>query len=103
RSTLVPREAGMQSLVLKCAAASVVALAACAAALAQRAGQSISIQHGVVVETEPVELGSAAGSGALVGGLAGFATSSGRRSSRRVRDALIGSAIGGAVSGAQGG
>ncbi|HEU4620473.1 MAG TPA: hypothetical protein VFV10_20735, partial [Gammaproteobacteria bacterium] len=57
-----------------------------------------SIQHGVVVETKSVELGSAAGGGALVGGLAGFATSSGRNSSRRVRDALIGSAIGGAVS-----
>src|SRR5690606_18705616 len=93
----------MQPFVLTCAAASVVSLVLCAPAAAQRAGQSISIQHGVVVERQDVELGSAAGGGALVGGLAGFATSSGRSSSRRVRDALIGSAIGGAVSsGAQG-
>jgi len=93
----------MQSLVRKCAAAAAVSLLFCAPASAQRAGQSITIQHGVVVETQRVDLGSEAGSGALVGGLAGFATSSGRRSSRRVRDALIGTAIGGAVSsGAQG-
>lgn len=93
----------MESLALKCAAASAVALAFCAPATAQRAGQSISIQHGVVVEAEKVDLASAAGGGALVGGLAGFATSSGRSSSRRVRDALIGTAVGGAVAGGRGG
>jgi len=94
----------MQSIALKCAVASAATLACCCtAAIAQRAGQSISIQHGVVTERQDVELGAQAGGGALVGGLAGFATSSDRRASRRVRDALIGSAIGGAVSaGAQG-
>lgn len=71
--------------------------------MAQRSGQSITIQHGMVVERQNVDLNAAAGGGALIGGLAGFAASSGRRSSRRARDALIGSAIGGAVSaGAQG-
>jgi len=90
----------MRSLVLRCAAATAVSLVWCAPATAQRSGQSISIQYGVVAERENVELSSAAGGGALVGGLAGFATSSGRSSSRRVRDALIGSAIGGAASAA---
>jgi len=89
----------MRSILRKCALAASVAC--CTTALAQRAGQSISIQHGVVVEAQSVEIGSASNTGALVGGIAGLA--SGRSSSRRARNALIGSAVGGAVaSNAQG-
>src|SRR5690606_33729595 len=64
-------ETAMRSLVLRCAAATAVSLVWCAPATAQRSGQSISIQYGVVAERENVELSAAAGGGALGGGLAG--------------------------------
>jgi len=87
----------MQSLAVNIAALTLGSLCVVAAATAQRAGSSIAIQHGVVVEAKSVEMDGAGGTGALVGGLVGYATSSGR-SSRRVRDALIGSAVGGGVA-----
>ncbi|HEX6998770.1 MAG TPA: hypothetical protein VF322_11535 [Gammaproteobacteria bacterium] len=72
-------------------------------AFAQRAGQSITIQHGTVSAAMPVDMPTdASGRGALVGGIAGYATA-GRSSSRRARNALIGSAIGGAVGSSRGG
>ncbi|NND56924.1 MAG: hypothetical protein HKN57_06710, partial [Xanthomonadales bacterium] len=60
-----------------------VALTISANADAQRSGQSMSVQTGVVVAAQAVNLQSAAGRGALVGGIAGYATSSSRRSSSR--------------------
>jgi outer membrane lipoprotein SlyB len=71
-----------------------------AAAWGQRSGQSISIQHGVVVEARSVDLEAQAGQGAAMGGLAGYAISSGRSSSRRARNAILGTAIGAAASSA---
>jgi outer membrane lipoprotein SlyB len=69
-------------------------------AWAQRAGQSVSIQHGVVTEARSVDLQAEAGGGAMVGGLAGYALSSGRSSSTRARNAILGTAIGAATASA---
>jgi outer membrane lipoprotein SlyB len=72
------------------------------AAWAQRAGQSISIQHGVVTDVRSVDLqaeGNAAG-GALIGGIAGYALSGGRRNAVRNRNAILGTAIGAAAASA---
>lgn len=88
----------MESFAAKLAALSLGSLCVMAAATAQRAGNSISIQNGIVVEAKGVEMSGAGGTGALVGGLIGYATSSGNRSSRRVRDGLLGSALGGGVA-----
>ena len=48
------------------------ALLFCSDAFAQRAGQSMSVQTGVVVASRSVDLQSEAGRGALVGGVAGY-------------------------------
>ena len=87
------------------------ALLLCSDAFAQRAGQSMSVQTGVVVAARSVDLQSEAGRGAVVGGVAGAAgaalsscpagaalTSSNRSSSRRVRNTLIGAGTGAAIS-----
>ncbi len=67
--------------------------------LAQRAGQSMSVQTGVVVAARSVDLQSEAGRGALVGGVAGAAlTSSSRSSSRRARNTILGAGAGAAVA-----
>ena len=68
-------------------------------AQAQRSGQSMSVQTGVVVAAQAVNLQSAAGSGAAVGGVLGFATTSSRQgSSRRARNTILGAAAGGAIA-----
>ena len=73
-------------------------------ALAQRAGQSMSIQTGVVIAAQAVNLQSAAGRGAVVGGVAGLATTSSNRStSRRIRNTAIGAGTGALIArGAEG-
>lgn len=80
------------------AAALVAALAASVAvepAMAQRAGQSISVQYGVVSGAREVDLKSGAvPAGALVGGTIGLISASDKRSSKKVRNAVIGSAAG---------
>jgi len=70
------------------------------AASAQRAAQSVAIQHGTVIEARSVDLKAEASSGALVGGLAGYAMSSGRSSSRRARNAILGTGNGTGASSA---
>jgi len=70
----------------------VALLAPIATASAQRAGQSVAIRHGTVIEARSVDLQAEAGRGAMVGGLAGYAMSSGRSSSRRARNAILGTA-----------
>ena len=68
-------------------------------ASAQRSGQSMSIQTGIVVAAQAVNLQSAAGRGAVVGGVVGLAaTSSNRSSSRRARNAAIGAGTGALIS-----
>jgi hypothetical protein len=69
-----------------------------ATAWAQRAGQSVSIKHGIVTDAREVDLEGEAGRGALVGGLAGAALSGGRSSSTRARNAILGTAAGAAAS-----
>ena len=62
---------------------------------AQRAGQSMTVQTGIVVAAPAVNLQSAAGRGAAVGGIVGYATTSSRQSSsRRARNTLIGAGTG---------
>lgn len=72
--------------------------------LAQRAGQSMSIQTGVVIAAQAVNLQSAAGRGAAIGGVVGLATTSRNRStSRRIRNTAIGAGTGALIArGAQG-
>ena len=66
---------------------------------AQRSGQSMSIQTGVVIAAQAINLQSAAGRGAVVGGVVGLAaTSSNRSSSRRARNAAIGAGTGALIS-----
>jgi outer membrane lipoprotein SlyB len=68
-------------------------------ASAQRSGQSMSIQTGIVVATQAVNLQSAAGRGALVGGVVGYATTSSRQSSsRRARNTAIGAGTGALIA-----
>ncbi|MGI9343611.1 MAG: hypothetical protein ACR2QV_12240 [Gammaproteobacteria bacterium] len=68
-------------------------------ALAQRAGQSMTVQTGIVVGAQAVNLQSEAGRGALVGGTLGAVTTSSRQgSSRRARNAIIGGAAGAAIA-----
>ena len=75
-----------------------------AAAEAQKKGQSVKIQHGVVVKAERVDLSdNKATQGALVGGTIGLVTTSSRHSGKRRRrnaavGALAGAAIGSAAS-----
>jgi hypothetical protein len=71
---------------------------------AQRSGQSMSVQTGVVVAAQAVNLQSAAGRGAAIGGVVGLATTSRNRStSRRIRNTAIGAGTGALIArGAQG-
>ena len=81
------------SLALACVA--LVAIITSDPAQAQRSGQSMSIQTGVVISSQAVNLQSAAGRGAAIGGVVGFATTSSRQSSsRRARNTMIGATTG---------
>ena len=72
-----------------------------APALAQRAGQNVTVQYGVVTSGRQVDLQSGAvPGGALVGGTLGLASASGRSSSKKARNAIVGAIAGGAVAGA---
>jgi hypothetical protein len=67
---------------------------------AQRAGQSVTIQHGIVTGGRQVDLSTGAvPRGALVGGALGLASARNKSSSKRARNAIIGAAAGGAVAG----
>ena len=67
---------------------------------AQRAGQSVIVQHGVVTGGRQVNLTSGAvPGGAVVGGALGIASAGGKSSSKKARNALIGAAAGGAIAG----
>ena len=71
--------------------------------MAQKSGQSIQIQYGVVVASKYVEEKSNAGKGALIGGAIGLYAGKGKSSGTKFRRTAAGAAVGGAVaSGAQG-
>jgi outer membrane lipoprotein SlyB len=75
------------------------ASATVAPALAQRAGQSVSIQYGVVASMKPVELKSdAVPRGAVVGGALGLASASGKSSGKKARNSIVGAAAGSAIA-----
>jgi hypothetical protein len=80
--------------------AAVVALSVCVSGLvlAQRAGQSATVQFGVVRDAKPIDLTSDAGRGALVGGTLGLV--SGGSTSRSVRNGIIGAGAAGALTAA---
>jgi hypothetical protein len=70
-------------------------------AVAQKSGQSISIQHGVVVGAKAAQERSDAGKGALLGGTIGYATTSSSRSkSSRRKNTAMGAIAGAGLSAA---
>ncbi len=68
--------------------------------MAQKSGQSIQIQYGVVVASKYVQEKSNAGKGAVVGGAIGLYTSKGKSSGTKFRRTAAGAAIGGATTSA---
>lgn len=71
-----------------------------ASAWAQRAGQSVSVQYGVVQGGREVDLQSGAvPGGAVVGGTLGLLSAKGKSSSKKARNAIIGGVAGGAIAG----
>ncbi len=70
------------------------------ALLAQRSGQSVQIQHGVVVSSSHVKEASNAPAGALVGGAIGLYTGKGKSSGSKFRRTTAGAVAGGAVASA---
>jgi len=89
---------------VKSALVTLLLVACVSTASAQRSGQSMSIQTGVVIAAQAVNLQSAAGRGAAIGGVVGLATTSSNRStSRRIRNTAIGAGTGALIArGAQG-
>ncbi len=68
------------------------------ALLAQKSGQSIQIQYGVVVASKYVEEKSNAGKGALVGGAIGLYSGKGKSTSKKVARTATGAVVGGGVA-----
>lgn len=82
------------------ALAVVLVTAITAPAWAQRAGQSVSVQYGVVTGGREVDLKSGAvPGGAVVGGTLGLLSAKGKSSSKKARNAIIGGVAGGAIAG----
>jgi hypothetical protein len=69
-------------------------------ALAQKSGQSIQIQYGVVVASSYIQEKSNAGKGALVGGAIGLYSGKGKSSGTKFRRTAGGAALGGATASA---
>ncbi|MEJ2514660.1 MAG: hypothetical protein P8080_04505 [Gammaproteobacteria bacterium] len=93
----------MNRLLSYVANSALAALLVCSAgtALAQRAGQSVSVQYGEVTAGRQVDLQSGAvPAGVLVGGTLGLASASGRSSSKKARNAIVGAMAGAAVGAA---
>ena len=66
-------------------------------ALAQKSGQSMQIQYGVVVGSSYVQEKSDAGKGALVGGAVGYGLTRNKSSSKKAAATVTGAALGGAA------
>jgi outer membrane lipoprotein SlyB len=80
---------------------SLICYACLAPALAQRAGQSVSVQYGTVTGVRDVDLNSnAVPSGALVGGTLGLLSGSGKSSGKKARNTVLGAAAGASIAGA---
>jgi hypothetical protein len=68
--------------------------------MAQKSGQSIQIQYGVVVASKYIQEKSNAGKGAAVGGAIGLYSAKGKSSGTKFRRSVAGAAVGGAVTSA---
>ena len=68
--------------------------------LAQKSGQSIQIQYGIVVASKYVQEKSNAGKGALVGGAIGLYAGKGKSSGKKFRRTTAGAVAGGATTSA---
>jgi hypothetical protein len=81
--------------------AAALALSTCVSGsvLAQRVGQSATVQFGVVRDAKPIDLTSDAPRGALVGGTLGLVSGRGS-TSRSVRNGIIGAGAAGALTAA---
>jgi outer membrane lipoprotein SlyB len=66
--------------------------------MAQKSGQSIQIQYGVVVASKHVEEKSNAGKGALIGGAIGLYAGKGKSSGTKFRRTTAGAVVGGATA-----
>lgn len=66
-------------------------------ALAQRSGQSMQIQYGIVVASSYVQEQSDAGKAALVGGAVGYGLTRNKSSSKKAAATVTGAALGGAA------
>ena len=69
-------------------------------AQAQRSGQSIQVQYGVVTASQPMQEASKAPAGALVGGAIGLYTGKGKSSGTKFRRSAAGAIAGGAATSA---
>jgi outer membrane lipoprotein SlyB len=69
-------------------------------ALAQKSGQSMQINYGIVVASKYVQEASNAGKGAVVGGAIGLYTGKGKSSGTKFRRTAAGAAVGGATASA---
>ena len=70
------------------------------ASWAQRAGQSVTIQYGIVSAASQVDLKSGAvPKGAVVGGSLGLMSASGKSSSKKARNTMVGLIAGSAIAG----
>jgi outer membrane lipoprotein SlyB len=70
------------------------------ALLAQKSGQSVQVQYGVVVSSQYVQEASKAPAGALVGGAIGLYTGKGKSSGTKFRRSAAGAIAGGAATSA---
>ena len=68
--------------------------------MAQKSGQSMQIQYGVVVASKYVQEKSNAGKGALLGGAIGLYAGKGKSSGTKFRRATAGAVVGGAATSA---
>ena len=64
-------------------------------AMAQKSGQSMQIQHGIVVSSSYVQEKSDAGKTALVGGAVGYGLTRNKSSSKKAAATVTGAAVGG--------
>lgn len=80
-----------------CFISGVLLICASSGVLAQKSGQSIQIQYGVVVGSTYVQEKSTAGRGALVGGAVGYGLTRNKSSSKKAAATVTGAALGGAA------
>ena len=66
-------------------------------AFANKSGNQLVLQHGIVQSANVVQLDSEAAKGALLGGAVGLWSANGKKQSKKWRNALVGATAGGAL------